>query len=99
MLARKGGGSANDPNPRCGGFFVSVVSSPERLPGDDVNEPIDWTLLDRYLAGEASPEAAARVERWLAESPERAEMVRALRGAGADSADDARTDRAWASLS
>ncbi|MFL5385347.1 MAG: FecR family protein [Longimicrobiaceae bacterium] len=62
-----------------------------------MNEPIDWTLLDRYLAGEASAEEAARVERWLAASPERAAMVRALRGPGA--ASDVRTDAAWASLS
>jgi transmembrane sensor len=64
-----------------------------------VNEPIDWALLDRYLAGEASPEAAERVERWLAESPERAETVRALRGGEAHAVSEARTDRAWASLS
>jgi transmembrane sensor len=64
-----------------------------------VNEPIDWTLLDRYLAGEASPEVTARVERWLAASPERAAMVRALRGPGVDAADEGRTDGAWASLS
>jgi len=64
-----------------------------------VNEPIDWTLLDRYLAGEASPEEAARVERWLAASPERMAMVRALRGPGVDAAGDGRTDPAWASLS
>jgi transmembrane sensor len=64
-----------------------------------VNEPIDWTLLDRYLMGEASPDVAARVERWLAASPERAAMVDALRGRGADAVSEARTDRAWASLS
>ena len=62
-----------------------------------MKEPIDWTLLDRYLAGEASPEDAARVERWLAASPERRAMVRALRGDGA--AQDGRTDEAWESLS
>jgi len=64
-----------------------------------VNEPIDWTLLDRYLAGEASPEAAARVERWLAAAPERRAILRALRGPGADAAGDGRTDQAWESLS
>lgn len=64
-----------------------------------MNEPIDWTLLDRYLAGEASPGASARVERWLAAAPERRAMLSALRGPGADAAGDGRTDQAWESLS
>lgn len=61
-----------------------------------MNDPIEWELLDRYLAGEASAEESARVERWIASSPERAAMLRVL-GPGRPRAAE-RTDQAWASL-
>jgi ferric-dicitrate binding protein FerR (iron transport regulator) len=41
----------------------------------------DWDLIDRYLAGECSPEQAAEVERLLAARPDLAEIVAAVRSA------------------
>lgn len=42
---------------------------------------VDWELLDRYLAGEASPEERGRVEAWLAEDPAHWAQVAKLRDA------------------
>jgi len=47
---------------------------------------IDWELLDRYLAGEATAEERARVEAWLAEDPEHWAQLAALRDAIAQAA-------------
>ena len=41
----------------------------------------DWDLIDRYLAGECSPEQAAEVERLLASRPDLHKFVAALRSA------------------
>jgi transmembrane sensor len=41
----------------------------------------DWDLFDRYLAGAATPGERERFERWLAEEPDRAAVLEALRGA------------------
>lgn len=43
----------------------------------------DWELLDRYLAGECTPEERLRFERLLATSPQQRELVEGLRLAGA----------------
>ena len=42
---------------------------------------LDWDLFDRYLAGAATPAELGRFERWLAEEPDRAAVLNALRGA------------------
>lgn len=42
---------------------------------------LDWDLVDRCLAGEATTEEREQLERALAEDPEKAALVRALRGA------------------
>jgi len=42
---------------------------------------LDWDLFDRYLAGAATPAERDRFERWLAEEPDRAAVLEALRGA------------------
>jgi transmembrane sensor len=39
----------------------------------------EWDLIDRYVAGDCTPEETARVERLLAERPDLAEIVAALR--------------------
>jgi ferric-dicitrate binding protein FerR (iron transport regulator) len=42
---------------------------------------LDWDLFDRYLAGVATSVERERFERWLAEEPDRAAVLEALRGA------------------
>jgi len=42
---------------------------------------VEWNALTAYLFGDATPEAAAAVERWAAECPEHAQLVRQLREA------------------
>jgi transmembrane sensor len=42
---------------------------------------LDWDLFDRYLAGAATPAERERFERWLAEEPDRAAVLEALRRA------------------
>ncbi len=42
---------------------------------------LDWTLFDRYMAGQASPEERAELEKWLSQDPERGASLAALRGA------------------
>jgi transmembrane sensor len=41
-------------------------------------EHVDWDALARYLAGESTAEEADAMGRWLAERPDRAELVAAL---------------------
>src|SRR6476660_1186026 len=43
--------------------------------------PPDWDTLARFLAGESSPDEAARVERWLDENPQDRELVQGLNAA------------------
>jgi ferric-dicitrate binding protein FerR (iron transport regulator) len=42
---------------------------------------LDWSLFDRYLAGDLPPAEQERFERWLAERPERAAQAAAFRRA------------------
>ena len=64
--------------------------------------PTDWNLLDRYLAGECTPDERTRVERWLAEDAGRVLTLDALRAAfGEESSAGERRRRksaAWARL-
>jgi transmembrane sensor len=64
---------------------------------------IDWELLNRYLAGEATDEERERIEAWLAEDPERWAQLAALRDALAqadlgDSAVEQAKAEVWARL-
>src|SRR5947207_15509426 len=43
-----------------------------------MKEPINWDAAAKYLAGEASAEEKAEVERWLAAQPSDAQVVEAL---------------------
>jgi ferric-dicitrate binding protein FerR (iron transport regulator) len=68
-----------------------------------VPDSFDWRILDRHLAGEASPSDDAALKRWLAEDPRHAELLDQLRLA---SAPDARqpgpvfnVDAAWVRMS
>lgn len=42
---------------------------------------LDWDLFDRYLAGAVTPSERERIERWLADEPDRQAVLEALRGA------------------
>jgi transmembrane sensor len=42
-------------------------------------DQLDWKLLDRYLAGEATPAETAQVRRWIDAEPHRAGYLEALR--------------------
>ncbi len=42
---------------------------------------LDWELLDRYLAGEATPAERKAFERWLEDEPEHSALLPALRNA------------------
>jgi transmembrane sensor len=42
---------------------------------------LDWDLFDRYLAGAATPADREKIDRWLAEDPDRAAVLEALRRA------------------
>jgi transmembrane sensor len=64
---------------------------------------INWELLNRYLAGEATAEERERIEAWLAEDPEHWAQVAALQDALAQAAlDDPAIEQAkaevWARL-
>jgi transmembrane sensor len=64
-------------------------------------ENADWERLARYLAGECTPSDRAEIERWIAASPERRELVASMERPWA-SASRARervdVDGAWARL-
>jgi len=65
-----------------------------------MSDDLDWRLLDRHLAGEASPDDQIRLHRWLAADPTRDGALRALASvvcAPADSGWD--TSRAWSRVS
>ena len=58
-----------------------------------MHDDIDWRLLDRTLAGEASPEEIARVEAWFDAKPERRAVFQYLKhNAAATSVD---VESAW----
>ena len=65
-----------------------------------MSDDLDWRLLDRHLAGEASPDDQVTLHRWLAADPARegelrvlSSVVRAPSTAGWD------TGRAWSRVS
>jgi transmembrane sensor len=64
-----------------------------------MTEP-DWRILDRYLAGDASPDEERAVREWIMADPTRGELIRKIRAAH-ESRDVERwdTDAAWAKFS
>jgi anti-sigma factor RsiW len=65
-----------------------------------MSDDLDWRLLDRHLAGEASSDDQITLQRWLAADPARDGALRALTAvmcAPADSGWD--TSRAWSRVS
>jgi transmembrane sensor len=44
-----------------------------------MSDDIRWELLDRYFSGQASTEEAGDLERWVAEQPERADLLQSAR--------------------
>ena len=65
-----------------------------------MSDDLDWRLLDRHLAGEASPDDEVALHHWLAADPSREQMLRALTSV-VRSSDDAGSDtgRAWSRFS
>jgi ferric-dicitrate binding protein FerR (iron transport regulator) len=67
---------------------------------------LESRLLDRFLAGEATPEEAAQVRAWVDASPDRAQFIEALRAQGASRAEwdvekgwrSVQARRAWLAL-
>jgi transmembrane sensor len=66
-----------------------------------MTDDIDWRLLDRYLAGEATPEEVAAAEQWIAARSERAGFIAGLRSGRPEMAAGQSwdTDAAWRRLS
>jgi transmembrane sensor len=60
-------------------------------------DQLDWQLLDRVLAGEATPAETEQVRAWIGESPERRAMVEALQRQSASTV-RVNVDRAWQRL-
>src|SRR4051812_7100456 len=58
-------------------------------------EQLSSTLLDRYLAGEATSDERTRVERWVEEAPERAELLAMLRQDRVGASSPIDVDVAW----
>jgi ferric-dicitrate binding protein FerR (iron transport regulator) len=59
-----------------------------------MTEPLDWKLLDRFLAGEASPAEAEQMRLWVDASPEHQALMESLRRDAALSP-SIDVDRAW----
>jgi transmembrane sensor len=64
-----------------------------------MSDSFDWRVIDRHLAGEASPEDARALEAWLARDPRNAALLNAVRASGRvlDRHDEGEwnVDRAW----
>jgi len=65
-----------------------------------MSDDLDWRLLDRHLAGEASPDDEVALQHWLAADPTRGRLLRVLTSV-VRSSDDGGSDtgRAWSRLS
>ena len=57
----------------------------------------DWSAIDRYLTGAATPDDVREIDAWIAADSRNAALLGALRTDGADATDDARwnVDAAW----
>ena len=64
-----------------------------------MTEP-DWRTIDRYLAGDASPDEESAIRDWIAADPSRGVFLRQIQRAhGAADAEQWNTDAAWTKLS
>src|SRR5687767_1688106 len=64
-----------------------------------MTEP-DWKAIDRYLAGDASPEEERAVREWIAADPSRSEVLQHIRAAHVGRPDEQwDVDSAWAKFS
>jgi transmembrane sensor len=70
------------------------MSTDDTLPRDRIHAD----LLDRYLAGVATPEERERVERWTHAHPSRAELLESLQAESTPAATTSHTDAAWTRL-
>ena len=65
-----------------------------------MSDDLDWRLLDRHLAGEASPDDQIALRRWLAADPTREGALRALSSVVCSPLDSGwDTGRAWSRVS
>jgi hypothetical protein len=65
-----------------------------------MSDDLDWRLLDRHLAGEASPDDQITLHRWLAADPTREGALRALASVVCSPANSRwDTGRAWSRVS
>jgi transmembrane sensor len=64
-----------------------------------VNDSLDWKILDRYLAGEASLAEEQAVQAWIDAAPARGELVQALRARGNGAGNGWDVDAAWKRVS
>jgi transmembrane sensor len=60
-----------------------------------MSDELDWQVLDRYLAGDATPDEAVRARAWLAASPERQQLAESLTDR-TSKAGAVNVDAAWA---
>ena len=58
-----------------------------------MSDTFDWRILDRHLAGDASPDDERALSAWLAADPRNAEIVNAARAAAR--ATDGRAESSW----
>jgi transmembrane sensor len=64
-----------------------------------MTEP-DWKAIDRYLAGDASPDEQRTIRDWMAADPARQELLRHVRAAHGSQADEQwDVDAAWSKFS
>jgi hypothetical protein len=65
-----------------------------------MSDDLDWRLLDRHLAGEASPDDEVALQHWIAADPTRGRLLGVLTSVVRSSDDGGSdTDRAWSRLS
>jgi transmembrane sensor len=60
-----------------------------------MNESPDWKTLDRYLAGEASPDEEARIRAWANGHPQREALLTGLKSSTSTSEPAWNADAAW----
>lgn len=64
-----------------------------------MTEPFDWGIVDRFLAGEATPEEMVVLQRWLEGDPRRGQLLDQARQAVSTEARSWSVDAAWRDLS
>lgn len=64
-----------------------------------MSEPFDWGIVDRFLAGEATPEELVVLQRWLEGDPRRGRLLEEAWGTLASDAKSWDVDAAWREVS